>query len=184
MTPSTSSAEPDRLLLAAAKGDREAFRALHAATQAKLFGVAMRILARRDAASDALQEAYVKIWRRAADYDPAKGSAVAWMATIARNVALDEVRKKAPVSLEDMPEGYEPAAEAVDPLAGRERSERLAALMKCLETLDPKKRDMVLLAYWRGASREALAAKFDAPTATIKTWLRRSLLGLRECLET
>ncbi|MDE2018107.1 MAG: sigma-70 family RNA polymerase sigma factor [Hyphomicrobiales bacterium] len=176
--------DPTDLLRRAAGGDQGAFRALHAATQPKLFGVALRILARRDAASDAVQEAYVKIWRRAADFDPAKGSAVAWMATITRNVALDAVRKTQPISLEDMPDGFEPAAEAVDPLAGRERSERLSALMKCLEELEPRKREMVLLAYWHGASRDALAAKYSAPAATIKTWLRRSLLGLRECMET
>ena len=70
----------------------------------------------------------MRIWEKAGEFDPAKGSPLAWMATIARNRALDEVRRVRPASLEDMPEGFEPAAEEVDPLAARERSERLAAL--------------------------------------------------------
>ncbi len=78
---------------------------------------------------------------------------------------------------------FEPAAESVDPLAARARSERLAALLSCLGGLDSDKREAVLLAYYRGFSREALAKRFGAPAATIKTWLRRSLMQLRDCLE-
>jgi RNA polymerase sigma-70 factor (ECF subfamily) len=104
------------------------------------------------------------------------------MATIARNRALDEIRRVRPVSLEDMPEGFEPAAEEVDPLGARDRSERLSALMNCLQTLDEEKRDVVLLAYYRGFSREALAKRFERPVPTIKTWLRRGLAQLRDCL--
>jgi RNA polymerase sigma-70 factor (ECF subfamily) len=129
-----------------------------------------------------LQEVYVRIWEKAADYDLAKGSPMAWMATIARNRALDEVRRVRPVSLEDMPEGFEPAAEEIDPLATRERSEELTALTNCLKTLDEEKRQIVLLAYYRGLSREALAERFHAPVPTIKTWLRRGLAQLRDCL--
>ena len=70
---------------------------------------------------------------KAADFDPARGSALAWMATIARNRALDEVRRVRPVSLEDMPEGFEPAADTVDPLAAREKSEGLKALSPALQ---------------------------------------------------
>ncbi len=169
------------LLARTAAKDRAAFAAMYRATSAKLFGVVARILPYGDA-SEALQEAYVKIWERAADYDAAKGSPLAWMATIARNRALDEARKHRPVSLEDMPEGFEPAGESEDPLAARERSESFAALMRCLERLEPDKRAMVLAAYYRGLSREALAARFNAPVGTVKTWLRRSLADLRDCL--
>jgi RNA polymerase sigma-70 factor (ECF subfamily) len=161
--------------------DRAAFAALYRATSAKLYGVIARILVHGDA-SEALQEAYVKIWQRAGDYDAARGSPLAWMATIARNRALDEARKRRPLSLEDMPEGFEPAGESEDPLASRERSEAYAALLRCLERLEPDKRAMVLAAYYRGASREALAARYNAPVGTVKTWLRRSLADLRDCL--
>ena len=174
-------ADPEDLLAKVAAKDRAAFAALYSATSAKLYGVVARILPSGEA-SEALQEAYVKIWERADSFDPAKGSAYGWMATIARNRALDIARRTRPVSLEDMPEGFEPAAESVDPLAGRERGEAYAALMRCLARLEGDKRDMVLLAYYRGASREALAARYHAPVGTVKTWLRRSLAELRECL--
>jgi RNA polymerase sigma-70 factor (ECF subfamily) len=124
----------------------------------------------------------VRIWEKAGEFDPLKGSPLAWMATIARNRALDEVRRVRPVSLEDQPDGFEPAAEEIDPLAPRERSERLAALVDCLKALDEEKRAVVLLAYYRGSSREALAKRFGRPVPTIKTWLHRSLAQLRDCL--
>jgi RNA polymerase sigma-70 factor (ECF subfamily) len=162
--------------------DAAAFSALYKATSAKLYGVVARILPRGDAAADVLQEAYVRIWEKAGEFDPAKGSPLAWMATVARNRALDEVRRIRPGSLDDLPESFEPAADDVDPLAGRERSEGLAALLKCLQALDEEKRAVVLLAYYRGSSREALAQRFGRPVPTIKTWLHRSLAQLRDCL--
>lgn len=177
----TAPSDLAELLAKVAAKDRAAFAALYRATSAKLYGVVARILPSGEA-SEALQEAYVKIWERAADFDASKGSAYGWMATIARNRALDIVRRTRPVSLEDMPEGFEPAAESEDPLAGRERSEAYAALMRCLDRLAGDKRDMVLLAYYRGASREALSARYHAPVGTVKTWLRRSLAELRDCL--
>jgi RNA polymerase sigma-70 factor (ECF subfamily) len=129
-----------------------------------------------------LQETYVRIWNKAGEFDPAKGSPLGWMATIARNKALDEARRVRPGSLEDQPEGFEPAAEEIDPLAARERSEGLRALVDCLKGLDDEKRAVVLLAYYRGLSREALAKRFGRPVPTIKTWLHRSLAQLRDCL--
>jgi RNA polymerase sigma-70 factor, ECF subfamily len=170
------------LLRRAAARDAAAFSALYKATSAKLYGVVARILPRGDAAADALQEAYVRIWDKAGEFDPGKGSPLAWMATIARNRALDEVRRVRPDSLEDLPESFEPAADDVDPLAARERSEGLAALLNCLQALDEEKRAVVLLAYYRGLSREALSRRFGRPVPTIKTWLHRSLAQLRDCL--
>jgi RNA polymerase sigma-70 factor (ECF subfamily) len=162
--------------------DAAAFSALYKGTSAKLYGVVARILPRGDAAADALQEAYVRIWEKAGEFDPAKGSPLAWMASIARNRALDEVRRVRPGSLEDLPESFEPAADEVDPLAARERSEALVKLLNCLQSLDEEKRAVVLLAYYRGSSREALALRFGRPVPTIKTWLHRSLAQLRDCL--
>lgn len=183
----TAPPDPDVVDLAplmrrVAARDEAAFAELYKRTQAKLYGVVARILTRGDMAGEVLQEVYVRIWERAADFDAVKGSPMAWMATIARNRALDEVRRVRPVSLEDMPEGFEPQAETVDPLAGRENSEALSALMRCLKALDEEKREIVLLAYYRGCSREALAKRFDKPVPTIKTWLRRSLAQLKDCL--
>jgi len=170
------------LLSRIATRDATAFASLYKQTNAKLYGVVARILTRGDAAADALQEVYVRIWEKAGEFDPLKGSPLAWMATIARNRALDEVRRVRPVSLEDQPEGFEPAAEEIDPLAARERSESLTALVDCLKALDEEKRAIVLLAYYRGSSREALAKRFGRPVPTIKTWLHRSLAQLRDCL--
>jgi RNA polymerase sigma-70 factor, ECF subfamily len=151
------------LLSRIATRDTVAFAALYKQTSAKLYGVVARILTRGDVAADVLQEVYVRVWEKAGEFDPLKGSPLAWMATIARNRALDEVRRVRPVSLEDQPEGFEPAAEEIDPLAARERSEGLTALVDCLKALDEEKRAIVLLAYYRGSSREALAKRFGRP---------------------
>ncbi|HEX9168016.1 MAG TPA: sigma-70 family RNA polymerase sigma factor [Roseiarcus sp.] len=180
--PASARADLADLLRRIAARDEAAFAALYRETSAKLYGVVARILTRGDAAADALQEAYVRIWEKAREFDPAKGSPLAWMATIARNRALDEVRRVRPGSLEDLPESFEPAADEVDPLAARERSEELAKLLNCLHALDEEKRAVVLLAYYRGLSREALAQRFGRPAPTIKTWLHRSLAQLRDCL--
>jgi RNA polymerase sigma-70 factor, ECF subfamily len=178
----SSGADLADLMRGVAARDREAFATLYRQTSAKLHGVVARIVTRGDLSGEVLQEVYVRIWEKAGDFDPDKGSPIAWMATIARNRALDEVRRVKPVSLEDLPEGFEPAAEEIDPLATRERSEQLALLMRCLKTLDEEKRRIVLLAYYRGLSREALAERFHTPVPTIKTWLRRGLAQLRDCL--
>ena len=180
--PTGASDDLSNLLSRIATRDAAAFAALYKQTNAKLYGVVARILTRGDAAADALQEVYVRIWEKAGEFDPLRGSPLAWMATIARNRALDEVRRVRPVSLEDQPEGFEPAAEEIDPLAARERSEGLTALVDCLKALDEEKRAIVLLAYYRGSSREALAKRFGRPVSTIKTWLHRSLAQLRDCL--
>jgi RNA polymerase sigma-70 factor, ECF subfamily len=180
--PTGASDDLSNLLSRIATRDAAAFAALYKQTNAKLYGVVARILTRGDAAADALQEVYVRIWEKAGEFDPLKGSPLAWMATIARNRALDEVRRVRPVSLEDQPEGFEPAAEEIDPLAARDRSEGLTALVDCLKALDEEKRAIVLLAYYRGSSREALAKRFGRPVPTIKTWLHRSLAQLRDCL--
>jgi RNA polymerase sigma-70 factor, ECF subfamily len=179
---SQAPADLNALMVRVAARDSQAFATLYRLTEAKLHGVVARIVSRGDLSGELLQEVFVRIWERAGDFDPSKGSAIAWMATIARNRTLDEVRRVRPVSLEDMPEGFEPAAETVDPMAGRERSEQLTALTRCLERLEAEKRDAVLLAYYRGASRETLARRYDKPVPTIKTWLRRSLMQLRDCL--
>ena len=170
------------LMIRIATRDAAAFSALYKQTSAKLYGVVARILTRGDVAADVLQEVYVRIWEKAGEFDPVRGSPLAWMATIARNRALDEVRRVRPVSLEDQPEGFEPAAEEIDPLAARERSEGLTRLVDCLKGLDEEKRAIVLLAYYRGSSCEALAKRFGRPVPTIKTWLHRSLAQLRDCL--
>lgn len=178
----TLSAGAADLLVRVARRDEAAFAQLYKLMEAKLHGVIARIVPRGDLSGELLQETFVRIWERAADFDPSKGSAIGWMATIARNRTLDEVRRVRPASLEDMPEGFEPAAEDVDPFAAREKSEQFVALLACLKTLDEEKRQAVLLAYYRGMSREAISRRMGKPVPTVKTWLRRSLQQLRDCL--
>src|SRR5262249_7775394 len=170
------------LLAAVAKGDQAAFERLYAATRAKLYGVVLRILRRADLADEVMQDTYLKIWRNAGEFDAHLASPMTWMVAIARNRAIDLVRKKAESSIEDEPSTLDVAAETPDPLARRELTDDLRRLLACLGGLDEERRRMVLLAYYNGWSREQLAAKFDKPVNTIKTWLRRSLIDLRECL--
>ena len=170
------------LLASVSKGDHAAFERLYVATRAKLYGVVLRILRRADLADEVMQDTYLKIWRSAAEFDPSVGSPTTWMVAIARNRAIDLIRKKAELSLEDEPAALDVAGETPDPLARREMSDELRRILACLGNLDEERRRIVLLAYYNGWGREQLAVKFDKPVNTIKTWLRRSLIEVRECL--
>ena len=170
------------LIAAVAKGDEDAFKRLYDATRAKLFGVVVRILRRQDLAEEVIQEAYVKIWNSAGQFNPGLASPITWMVSIARNRAIDVVRKKSEVSIEEEPSAMDVASETVDPLARREMNEELRRILECVGRLEPERQKLVLLAYYNGWSREQLAAKFDTPVNTVKTWLRRSMIEIRECL--
>jgi RNA polymerase sigma-70 factor, ECF subfamily len=172
------------LLAAVAKGDAAAFERLYGATRAKLYGVLLRILGRSDLADEVMQETYLKVWKMADKFDPGVASPITWMVAIARNRAIDIVRKKGEVSIEEEPEAMAVAADTPPPLARREMTEELKRLLTCLGKLDPEKQRIVLLAYYSGWSRDQLAKKLDIPVNTIKTWLRRSLLEIRGCLGT
>eukprot|EP01037_Dinobryon_pediforme_P028702 gene28702-32074_t len=169
------------LIARVAAGDRAAFQELYQLTSAKLYGIAVRILRDEEQSRDVLQESYVKIWQKAADYNATVASPITWMATIVRNRALDDVRRVKPVALDD-DDGFDVAAEFSHPLDSRERGEALRQLIECLGGLDEERRQVVLLAYYRGMSREDLSRRFGRPVPTIKTWLHRSLAQLRGCL--
>jgi RNA polymerase sigma-70 factor (ECF subfamily) len=170
------------LLGAIAKGDTAAFEQLYNATRAKLYGVLLRILGRPELAEEVMQETYLKVWKMADKFDPAQASPITWMVAMARNRAIDIVRKRGEVSIEDEPEAQNVASDSPAPLARREMTEELKRLLACLGKLDPEKQRIVLLAYYSGWSREQLSTKLDIPVNTIKTWLRRSLLDVRECM--
>ena len=123
------------LLARVAKQDRNAFSALYAATSAKLYGVVWRILPAKDRAEDVLQDVYVRIWNRAASFDPAKASPITWMATIARNRAIDEVRRRAPLSIEDVPQALDVPDDGLNPLEAAQQSAQLRRLQDCLQGL-------------------------------------------------
>lgn len=170
------------LLASVAKGDEAAFERLYAATRAKLFGVVLRILRRQDLAEEVVQEAYVKIWHSAGQFNPSLASPITWMVSIARNRAIDVVRKRSETSIEDEPVAMEVASDIPDPLARREMTEELKRILECVGQLDPERQKLVLLAYYNGWSREQLSEKFNTPLNTVKTWLRRSMIEIRGCL--
>jgi RNA polymerase sigma-70 factor, ECF subfamily len=170
------------LIAAVSKRDEAAFERLYIATRAKLYGVVFRILRRQDLAEEVIQETYVKVWNSAGQFNPAVSSPITWMAAIARNRAVDIVRKRGESSIEEEPEAMNIAAETPDPLARREMSEELKRLLECVGRLEPDRQKLVLLAYYNGWSREQLAAKFGTPVNTVKTWLRRSMMEIRACL--
>jgi RNA polymerase sigma-70 factor, ECF subfamily len=172
----------DRLLAATAAKDQAAFAELYALTRRKLFGVALMVLRRRDLAEDVTQEAFIRIWRSAASFDPARGAPMTWMATIVRNLAIDVKRSPAAEPTDD-------AELTVIPFNGRSALEELEVsddrrrLREALNRLDPMKRKLVIAAYLNGESREELAERFGAPVNTIKTWLRRAVLDIRAAIE-
>src|SRR5262245_20229353 len=157
-----------------AQGDRAAFERLYAATSVKLYGVVVRILGRRDLADKVLQEVYVRVWQRAGEFDPMNSSPITWLTTIARNRALDEAKRKTMRSIEDHPELLELPGDD-DVLANQERSEESRRLRACLDGLESEKREVVLLAYYYGLTRDEIAGRIGRPAATVKTWLRRTL---------
>ena len=177
--------EPDPvadLLARVAAQDRAAFRALYATTSSKLMGVLLRMLQERAEAEDAVQEVFTKVWLRAGRYDAAKGRGMTWMIAVARNLALDRLRRR----VEDQAEDTAVAA-LVDQAPTAER--RLMALgeagrvARCFDMLEPAKADAVRGAYLSGLSYVELADRHAVPLNTMRTWLRRSLISLRECLE-
>lgn len=169
------------LIARTALRDRQAFRALYQATSAKLFGVTLRILRDRSEAEEALQEVYIKIWQRADRYVPGGYSPISWLVAVARNHSLDIVRARKPAAT-DIDTVLELADLAPDPeqaaVAGGER----AHIDACLGELDADRAEAVRGAYLDGYSYEELAGKYGVPLNTMRTWLRRSLIKLRECL--
>lgn len=177
-TPSQDIAD---LIARCALRDRVAFRSLYERTSAKLFGVILRILRDRSEAEEAIQEVYVKIWQRADRYVAGHYSPISWLVAVARNHSLDMLRARRPVSDDidvalDVPDaGPSPERAAVD-------SDERGRIEHCLGLLEDEKAEAVRGAYLDGFSYEELAHKYAVPLNTMRTWLRRSLIKLRECL--
>jgi RNA polymerase sigma-70 factor (ECF subfamily) len=169
------------LIARCALRDRQAFRTLYSRTSAKLFGVSLRILRDRSEAEEALQEVYVKIWQRADRYVPGGYSPISWLVAVARNHSLDVLRARKPQS-DDIDMALDVADGGPDPeQAAADRDER-SRIDNCLGRLDAEKADAVRGAYLDGFSYEELSARHKVPLNTMRTWLRRSLMKLRECL--
>jgi RNA polymerase sigma-70 factor (ECF subfamily) len=169
------------LLSAVAGGDRAALRAIYERQSGRLFGVANAILRDRDAAADALQDAFLRIAQRAHQFDPLRGAATAWLAAIVRYAALDLARARGrEIPTDDPALGDRPVeADALDRVAADAEGRRLRA---CLETLEERNRRGIVLAFVHGLSHAQIAEKLELPLGTVKAWIRRGLLRLRECL--
>ena len=166
-----------------AKADRTAFSLLYQNTAPKLLGIVLRILNNRAWADDVIQDAYLKIWQKAGQFDASKSSPITWMVSIARNSAIDELRKH--------PAGRTTTDDDLDQIAGRqptaqdqvEDQQTVKQLNQCIDQLEKERQDMVRLAYLNGWSRDELASQFRQPVNTVKTWLRRALQDIKGCLE-
>ena len=174
-----------RLWLAAAgRGDREALAVLYGATSAQLFAVLTRILRRHELAEEVLHDVYVKVWQNAASYDPARGSVVAWLVTIARHAAFDRLRRgRYETSFDAAPDLELLPSDEPDPAMASFASAEARALQDCLGELEPEPRAVLILAYWEGLTHDEMARRLARPVGTVKSWIRRSLLRLRSCLE-
>jgi len=172
-----------RMLQAAGRGDQRAFKALYDRTAPLLFGIVLRILRNRATAEEVLQDAYLRIWRSAYAFSADAGSPLGWMAAIARNRAIDVARQRREVLVEPDEDGRDWLEAIPDPRAEGPGFVALRQLGHCLGLMEDSHRRCVLLAYYEGYSREELAARFDRPVNTIKTWLHRGLAALRDCMD-
>jgi RNA polymerase sigma-70 factor (ECF subfamily) len=169
------------LITKCAAADRSAFRQLYRDTSAKLMGVLLRILGERAEAEDALQEVYTRVWVRAGRYDPAKGRGMTWLIAIARNLAIDRLRARPEAASDDgLDTVQDNSPRAETRLIAQGEARRMA---DCFATLEPDRADAVRGAYLNGLSYIDLATRHAVPLNTMRTWLRRSLLKLKECLD-
>jgi RNA polymerase sigma factor (sigma-70 family) len=181
---SSGAAELRLELARIATGERTALAALYRATSAKLFGVCLRILKDRGESEDVLQDVYLTVWRRAGSFDPARGiSPISWLAVIARNKAIDRLRARGPLAASQPIEGLEVSDPTPSAASALETSEELRRLMSCLETLEDRPRAAIRTAFFDGVTYEALAQRMEVPIGTLKSWVRRGLLKLRDCLQ-
>ena len=164
-----------------ARGDRYALRAIYERERRWLMAVALRLVRRRELAEEVLNDAFLQIWSKAATYNPGLGSARGWIYTIVRHRALNVLRsaRSAP---ESENERYEELLTAHAAWRSEDHSAEHRALAQCLERLDEQRRQCLLLAFVDGYSHEQVAAQLKAPLGTIKSWIRRGLLALKECL--
>lgn len=169
------------LIARVAHRDRKAFSTLYERTSRRVFAVAFKILDNRAEAEDATQEIYLKIWRQAATFDERHGAASAWVNSLARNHSIDlrRARKPSSSSLDDQFDLASPDANPEDLAVGT--GER-ALIDACMKRLPPDRAAAVRQAYIEGHSYEELAEIYEVPVNTMRTWLRRSLIVLRDCL--
>ncbi len=181
-----------RLLARAGLGDRAAFAQLYERSSAHLFAVILRINRDRAQAEDILQEVYVNVWRAAQSFDAAQSQPLTWLTSIARNRAIDSLRRKqAEPPLQTTMSGdleerdvYDTLpSDAPGPLDLLSRAAEARALAACMEGLSAPQRQSLALAFYDGLSHAEVALQMGQPLGTVKSWVRRSLLTLKTCLD-
>lgn len=169
------------LLMQVAAQDRAAFRKLYHASSAKLMGVLLRILGNRPEAEDAMQDVYTRVWLRAASFDAQKGRAMTWLITLARNHAIDRLRARpAPQDDAELEMIIDPMPRAETRLIAQGEVKRINS---CLDRLDSRQATALRGAYLSGKSYDELALAGNVPLNTMRTWLRRGLLSLKDCMD-
>lgn len=170
-------------LVRTGEGDRSAFETVYKATSAKLFGVCLRIFPDRAEAEEALQEAYLTIWNKAASFEAGRASPISWLVTVTRNRAIDRLRSKGKVGLTALDE----AAEIADPAPLADAQMLVASdnrvLNGCIEDLNQRDAHFIRCAFVAGATYAELASSEDEPLGTVKSRIRRALIKLRSCME-
>jgi RNA polymerase sigma-70 factor (ECF subfamily) len=174
----------EELLRRCAAQEAPALQALHRLVAPRLLAVLVRMLHSRAAAEDALQDTFIRIWRQAAQFDLHRGRALSWMISIARNRAIDLQRSRRLTVVLDEAELAGASELRVDDASEQtEFGAARDALSRCLQLLGDAQRQCVLLAYQYGLTHEQIASQLRQPLGTVKSWVRRSLQGLRQCLE-
>ena len=167
-----------------AKGDRGALREVYDQTSAKLFGLCLRILGDGSEAEDTMQEIYLTVWQRAGSFDPARSSPITWLTVIARSRAIDRLRSssraRTALPIEAARDIHDPAADAATLL---EVGQDAGRLNTCVEELEQRHARAIREAFFDGMSYPQLAIRAGVPLGTMKSWMRRSLIKLRECFE-
>ncbi len=170
-------------LAACARGDRAGLLRLYEQEAARLLGVALRIVRRRDLAEEVLHDAFLKIMQRSSTYSPSKGSGRGWIYTVVRHGAINKLRDSA----QELPTDEAwlasiPDDERADPLTQLMQVSESRALHDCLQQLEVSKRRSIQMAFVEGLTHDQIATRLGSPLGTVKAWIRRGLLSLRECL--
>jgi RNA polymerase sigma-70 factor, ECF subfamily len=160
--------------------DGEAFTRLYARYSRAVYSLVVRVVRDRDAGEDLVQDAFTAVWRAARSYRPERGSAVAWMFTIARNAAVDSARARRPLAVGDPPGTADPGPQPDAEVGLAMEAFRVHA---AVDALPPKERDVIALAYFEGLSQSEVAERLELPLGTVKTRTRAALARLAERLE-
>lgn len=180
---SVGAAELSALLSSAAAGDEASFRIFYDRTSAKLFGIILRILVERSEAEDVLQEVYVTVWRKAAEFDASRASPVTWAATIARNRSIDRLRARGSRPSAPLDEAMDVRDDSPGADALIDTATEAARVQAALAQLEPRHAAAIRSCYFEGITYEALAEREGIPIGTLKSWVRRGMVRMRQGLE-